>query len=322
MCRARSGDPVAAEFKYVYGPVPSRRLGRSLGIDLVPLKTCTYDCVYCQLGRTPQRTLDRAEYVPLDEVLAEIEQKLPGIAPPDYITLSGSGEPTLYSRMAELVAEIKKRTAVPVAVITNASLLWNERVRESILDADLVVPSLDAGDASLWRHVNRPHPDLAFEAVVAGLRAFRERFAGRLWLEVLLLDGVTGIPSEVRKIASLAATIGPDRVQLNTVARPAAESCALPGSRGRLAELANMFEPPAEVIAEFRTDGRSQEHSGQLDEILDLLKRRPCSLKDVADGLGVPPNEVLKLMDELQQNGQVSVVSRQSGIFYTAGSIS
>ncbi len=312
---------MAAEFKYVYGPVPSRRLGRSLGVDLVPLKTCTYDCVYCQLGRTSQRTLDRAEYVPLDEVLAEIERKLPEIAPPDYITLSGSGEPTLYSRMAELVAGIKKRTAVPVAVITNASLLWNERVRESILEADLVVPSLDAGDASLWRHVNRPHPDLAFETVVAGLRAFREAFGGRLWLEVLLLDGVTGIPSEIRKIASLATRIGPDRVQLNTVARPAAESFALPVSRGRLAELAKMFEPPAEVIAEFRTDGRSQEHSGQLAEILDLLKRRPCSLKDVADGLGVPPNEVLKLMDELQQKGEVSVVSRQSGIFYTAGSI-
>ena len=152
---------------HVFGPVPSRRLGRSLGVDLVPFKTCTYDCVYCQLGRTTNKTMERREWVPLDEVLAELKAKLH--CRPDYITLSGSGEPTLYSRMGELIERVQSMTDTPVAVLTNGSLLWQSEVRAQVMAADLVIPSLDAGNAPMFSAVNRPHETIAFERMIDGL---------------------------------------------------------------------------------------------------------------------------------------------------------
>ena len=180
---------------YIFGPVPSRRLGRSLGVDLVPFKTCTYDCIYCQLGRTTNKTIQRKEWVPLDDVVTELETKLS--SQPDYITLSGSGEPTLYSRTGELIDRIKAVTNVPVAVLTNGSLLWNQEVRARLMNADLVVPSLDAGDEAMFRAVNRPHEDISFERMLQGLIDFRHEFQGKYWLEVFLLAGHNAIAAEV-----------------------------------------------------------------------------------------------------------------------------
>ena len=170
---------------YVFGPVPSRRLGRSLGVDLVPHKTCSYDCIYCQLGATTCKTTERKEWVPLDDVLEQLKAKLS--TAPDYITLSGSGEPTLYSRAEELIDRIKAMTDVPVAVLTNGSLLWQEEVRRQFMKADLVIPSLDAGDEGMFRLVNRPHEDVTFERMLAGLVDFRREFRGAYWLEVFVL---------------------------------------------------------------------------------------------------------------------------------------
>ena len=209
-------------FKYVFGPVPSRRLGRSLGVDLVPFKSCSFDCVYCQVGRTTDKTLERREFVPLDDVLAEVERKLAGDVFPDYITMSGSGEPTLYSRLGELIRGIKARAEVPVAVLTNGSLLSDPAVREELLAADLVVPSLDAGGEALYRRVNRPHIDATYEKLVEGLIAFREAYENALWLEVFLLGSITD--DEARALAETASRVNPDRIQLNTVARPPAEA--------------------------------------------------------------------------------------------------
>ena len=174
---------------YVFGPVPSRRLGRSLGVDLVPFKTCSYDCIYCQLGRTSCKTVERKQWVPLDDVLAELKEKLS--TRPDYITLSGSGEPTLFWRTGELIDRIKAMTDVPVAVLTNGSLLWCKDVRDQLTNADLVIPSLDAGDQSMFRAVNRPHEDISFERMLDGLIAFRKAFGGQYWLEIMLLAGHT-----------------------------------------------------------------------------------------------------------------------------------
>ena len=168
---------------HVFGPVPSRRLGRSLGIDLVPFKICTYNCIYCQLGPTTNLTLERKEWVPFDKVIEEAREKIRSADGIDYITFSGSGEPTLHSRIGELIREFKRLSSIPVAVLTNGSLLWQKDVQDDLLEADLVIPSLDAPDRGLFRHVNRPHPDLAFDQVVEGLVKFRERYHGRIWLE-------------------------------------------------------------------------------------------------------------------------------------------
>jgi len=175
--------------EYIFGPVPSRRLGRSLGIDLVPFKTCTYDCIYCQLGRTTNKTMQRKEWVPTNIVINQLKAKLS--SKPDYITLSGSGEPTLFSRLEELIPKIKGITDIPVAMLTNGSLLWLPEVRNALKSADMVVPSLDAGSSQIFQYVNRPHPDITFSKMLQGLVEFRKDYGGQYWLEVFLLAGVT-----------------------------------------------------------------------------------------------------------------------------------
>ena len=234
----------------VYGPVPSRRLGRSLGIDLVPFKTCTYDCVYCQLGRTTHKTVRRRRWLEAADVIAGVRDRLS--SEPDVIALAGSGEPTLHAGLGEVIDGIKEITSVPVAVITNGSLLSRPSLRHELADADIVLPSLDAPDERLFSLVNRPHASLRLADVVRGMIAFREGYEGQVWLEILLLDWSTGTLAEVERLAALAARIAPDRIQLNTVARPPAESFAEPVSGDRLLEFAEYFTPRAEVIAAHR----------------------------------------------------------------------
>ena len=288
--------------KYIFGPVPSRRLGLSLGVDLIPLKTCSYDCIYCQLIRTTVKTISREEYVSLEEIVEELKIKLREEPRPDYITLSGSGEPTLYSRIGELISEIKKLTSIPVAVITNSSLLWKEEVQESLLEADLLLPSLDVGDEGLFKYVNRPHPDISFEKMVNGLIEFSSKFKNTLWLEILLLGEITDCESEIRKIVPFASKMKPNKIQLNTASRPTAEKFALKVEKEKLDEFANLFEPKAEVIAEFKDDKKSPFNSISKEKALDLIKRRPCSLEDISAGLCINPNEALKILQEMVKN--------------------
>lgn len=301
---------------HVFGPVPSRRLGRSLGVDLVPFKTCSYDCVYCQLGRTTNKTVERREYVPLDDVVADLVNKLP--SRPDYITLSGSGEPTLYSRLDELIDRIHSLTDTPVAVLTNGSLLWDPEVRRQLAAADLVVPSLDGGSESLFQDVNRPHPDIRFERMVDGLVTFRRESAVEYWLEVFILGGYTAVPAEARRIADLARTIGPDRVQLNTVTRPPAEDFAVAVDRARMDELATYFEPPAEVIADYRGTHDLPEFGATRADVLALITRRPCSLEDIVEGLGSHRNEVLKYIEALDAEGLLQKQRVGRRLYYRA----
>lgn len=305
-------------YEHVYGPVPSRRLGRSLGVDLVPFKTCSYDCVYCQLGRTTNKTTTRLEYIPLPEILAEVKSKLAQGEAPDYISLAGSGEPTLNSALGALIREIKAITDIPVAVLTNGSLLWREDVQEELLAADLVLPSLDAGDATLFRCVNRPHNDLSFERMVEGLAAFTRRFTGEVWLEILLLGGVTGIPGEVKKIRALVEHIQPQKVQLNTVVRPPVEEFAFALSMKQMRSLQKIFTGDVEIISETdeglppspATTAASEE------QILDLLERRPCTCADLAKGLDLHLMSAMKEVDLLVAAGKVNTVSIGGKNFY------
>lgn len=281
----------------IFGPVPSRRLGRSLGVDLVPFKTCTYDCIYCQLGRTTTLTVDRREWFPLDDIIEELKGKL--ASSPDWITLSGSGEPTLYSRVGELIERIRSITEIPVAVLTNGSLLWREEVRRELMDAHLVIPSLDAGDQDMFSAVNRPHPSIAFDLMVGGLSAFRNSYHGQYWLEVFILGGHSAMKTEVEKIAACAARIEPDRIQLNTVTRPPAEDFAVGVDLIGMGKLTTLFTPRGEVIADFRGVHGAAEFSATRDTVMDLLCRRPCTIEDIAGGLGIHRNEALKYVEDL-----------------------
>ena len=299
----------------IFGPVPSRRLGRSLGVDLVPFKTCSYDCIYCQLGRTTNKTVERREWVPLGDVLAELKDKL--ATGPDYITLSGSGEPTLYSRLDELIAGIRSMTDVAVAVLTNGSLLWREEVRRQLMDAHLVIPSLDAGHASMFQAVNRPHEGIAFEQMLEGLIDFREEYYGEYWLEVFLLAGHTAVDREVGRIAERVRRIKPDRLQLNTATRPTAEEYAVMVGYRRMSDLAPLFDPPAEVIADYRGVHAQSDFMAGREGVLEMIRRRPCSLDDIADGLNMHRNEAVKYIEELEAEGLLAKRARGSKLFYS-----
>lgn len=302
--------------QHVYGPVPSRRLGRSLGVDLVPFKTCTYDCIYCQLGHTTELTTARRDYVPVDEIMAQLEEKLRAGPAPDYVSLAGSGEPTLHARIGELISRIKSLTSTPVAVLTNGSLLGGRDIQDALREADLVLPSLDAGDAELFSYINRPHADIEFGDMVDGLVTFRERSAKPIWLEVMVLAGITGIRSEVEKIAALARRIRADRVQLNTVTRPPCEEFAYPVSPESLASFARLFGRGASIVNEPRTRRALPAGAVADGDILALLTRRPCTARGISEGLGVHIGEVTKRLDILARRGAVAPVRKDGAVFF------
>jgi wyosine [tRNA(Phe)-imidazoG37] synthetase (radical SAM superfamily) len=306
--------------QHAFGPVWSRRLGRSLGIDLVPFKTCTYDCIYCQLGGTTNKTATRLEYVPLDAVIADAAHRLASGPAPDYVTLSGSGEPTLHARVGELIPALRRLTDRPIAVLTNGSLLWDPEVRHSLLKADLVLPSLDAGDESLFQRVNRPLPGLSLEQVVDGLTTFRQQYTGQIWLEVLLLAGLSAVPEQVERIAQYARQIAPDRVQLNTVARPPAEVYAQPAATQTLSRLATRFSGKVEVIAPEREEDPAPAggtaSAFREEKLLSLIERRPVTVDDIARGLGWPHAEVIKCLHQLVCAGKVTSSMVREAVFF------
>lgn len=280
-------------------------------------KTCTYDCVYCQLGRTTNKTIERKEYIKIEDILAELDVKL-GVDPePDYISLAGSGEPTLNLRISDLIEKIKGMTKIPVAVITNGALLWREEVRDALIGADLVLPSLDAADGAMFRYVNRPQEDIAFAKMISGIDNFIGAFPGSVWLEVFLLAGVTAIPAEVEKFAVLVGKLRPERVQLNTVYRPPAEDFAEAVSVEQLKDFQNYFTGNVEIIVEYPSgpSPAGETVSAEAD-IMALLKRRPCTLQDVSAGLALSPMTVMKELNTLCRLGKVENVTKRGSIFY------
>ncbi len=301
------------ERKFVFGPVLSRRLGRSLGVDPVPLKTCTYDCVYCQLGRTKEKTSSRGAYVSPSEITKELEQVLREVEA-DYITISGSGEPTLNSRIGELISEIKKTTGTPVCVITNSSTLSSEEVRKQLLKADLVVPSLDAGDSETFRKINRPDESVDFESMAEGLVKFAEAFKGSLWLEIMIVEGINDSDDAVRKFIPLIERINPDRIQINTVVRPPAYGDIKGAGKEKLRRIKELLGEKAEIIAPSVSDGHKI--SGPVEEVLKIIQRRPSSPADVAAYAGMNINEAIKHLTRLEKENAVKSEIISGEVYY------
>lgn len=298
--------------EYIFGPVPSRRLGRSLGVDLIPYKTCTYDCVYCQVGRTTQKTVIRKSWVNIDEIISELKKKLS--ANPDFITLSGSGEPTLSSDCGKLIKRIKQITSVPVAVITNGSLLFMPEVRSELLNADVVMPTLAAGDEETFKKINRPAGEITFDKMLDGLISFRREFKGKYWLEVFIVAGLNDSDEEIEKIARCVEKIQPDEVQLNTVTRPPAEK-VFAVSNERMRQIAKKIKN-AEVIADFKSDEKRKDFKIKSNDIIEMLKRRPCSADDIASGLKISKIEALKHIDELIKSSKIEAVTQGHNVYY------
>jgi len=304
-------------YKYIFGPVPSRRFGRSLGVDLTPYKTCSLDCVFCQLGRTTKKTVAREEYIPMTGILGELKEWLKRDGKADYITLSGSGEPTLHSRFGEVLEFVYKNSTIPALLLTNGTMLQLPEVQDAAACADVVKVSLSAWGQASYRWVNRPHPKLRFDDLVEGQKAFRAKFKGELWIEVFLVGGMNSLPAEVRKIAAIAEEIGPDRIQLNTAVRPPAEDFATALSTERMSELSHLFHPTAEVIAEFSATHGVDSHANQ-ETIFSMIKRRPCTAEQIADICGMHFNEVSKYLGNMMQSGKICVERGNTAVYYRA----
>ncbi len=306
-------------YKFLFGPVPSRRLGMSLGVDLVPKKVCSLDCVYCEVGKTTKLTTERKEYIPYEKVINELENYFLNNPVPDFITFSGSGEPTLNSRLGDVLSFIKKaKPNIPVAVLTNGTLLYDESVRRELLDADVVLPSLDAATESVFKKINRPAPNLSLEKHVQGLVDFRKVFKGKIWLEVFILPDYNLNDSELAHIKKAIDRIKPDSVQINTLDRPGTFAGLQPAAKADLESIktalninnANIIAtaPQRKNIKSYRSDAGSA--------ILETISRRPCTLDDLAKILGMHINEINKYLDVLEAENKIKPVRQERGIFY------
>ncbi len=307
--------------KYVYGPVPSRRLGQSLGVDTIPLKTCNWNCVYCQLGRTVPLTNARREYFPSVDILAEVQAALASHQPGeiDWVTFVGSGEPTLHSNIGWLIREVKAITDLPVAVITNGSLLYLPEVRRALAPAHVVMPSLDAGTAVLYRQINRPHPAVTFDRLVAGMVAFRQEYEGKIWVEVMLVQGLNDTETALQEIAAVLRRIRPNEVHINLPTRPPAETWVRPSdaegllrARAILGDIATVVHP---IEGEFDLSG----YETAVDAIIAIITRHPMRQEELERTLARwTPDRVQEALADLADSGRVQVVERYGARFWSA----
>jgi wyosine [tRNA(Phe)-imidazoG37] synthetase (radical SAM superfamily) len=308
---------MAKKYSHLFGPVPSRRFGQSLGVDLTPYKTCSLDCIFCQLGRTLNKTVTRREYVSTDAVISELRHWLNTNGKADYITLSGSGEPTLHSQFGKVIEFINNNSSIPTALLTNGTLLNLPEVRKSACEAKVVKISLSAWDQASYEQVNRPYPNLQFDQLVEGQKAFRARYKGQLWMEVFLISGINSRPDQLRNISLLAKKITPDHIHLNTAVRPPSEDVGMALSEQEMSALAPLFHPRAEVMAEFNADLSKHVLANQAT-ILAMLQRRPCTAKQIAAGFDMHFNTVTKYLGQLMRTHRIRSENRNADVYYVA----
>lgn len=308
-------------YKFLFGPVPSRRLGMSLGVDLVPKKFCSLDCVYCEVGKTTKLTVERKEYIKYDKIKQELTHYFENNPNPDYITFSGSGEPTLNISIDKILKFIKQnKPNIPVAVLTNGTLLYEKSVREAILSADVVLPSLDAATEDVFKKINRPAKDLNFDKYIKGLIDFRKEFKGKIWLEVFILPNYNDTENELTEIKNTILKIKPDLVQLNTLDRPGTVLDLCAAKREELQKIVDFLDlynveiiaasPERKNIRSYRNDKETA--------IMETIERRPCTLDDLNKILGIHVNEINKYLDVLEADKKIETVKQDRGTFYRA----
>jgi len=305
--------------KYLFGPVNSRRLGLSLGIDLLPAKICNFSCIYCEVGPTTIFTCERKEYTPTREIIEEIDFFLAtsGQAMPiDVFTITASGEPTLHSGLGEIINHLKAKTGLPVAVLTNGSLLYREDVRQELQHADIVIPSLDSAREESFRKINRPAQCAKLQEIIDGLCLFARNFRGELWLEILLSKGINDSAEDLAALRQALIDIKPTKIQLNTVVRPPLEEFAKPLTETELAEISRQLPGTVEIIADFRNRKRENTRSAKKTELLEMLRRRPCTETDICEALNLDGNLTARLLKELTASGEIAHSAHMGKIYY------
>jgi wyosine [tRNA(Phe)-imidazoG37] synthetase (radical SAM superfamily) len=308
-------NKINSGYRYIFGPVPSRRLGVSLGVDLLPAKICTLDCIYCECGKTKTLTTCRKEYVPSDKVESEIRDYLSGNPGLDYITFSGSGEPTLHSCIGELINFLKcDYPRYRVALLTNGTLLNEPAVLKQVLDADLVKVSLDSGLVESFARINRPHSALELSKITDGLINFRNIYQKELWVEVFLVKNINDNETELGKIKDFLKLIRPDKIHLNTLDRPGTESWVEAVEKSVMENIAGYFED-ARIIG--RPDSKGSGFSGDITGFITAtVKRRPCTAADVSRILNITDDEAEKYLEILSEKGEIGKKIMPRGVFY------
>jgi len=307
------------EYKHIFGPVPSRRLGISLGVDLVTHKICSLDCVYCECGKTTELTLEQKEYVRFKDVVKELDHYWQHNVDPDYITFSGSGEPTLNSKLGQVIEYIKKKKPqIKVAVLTNSSLFSDPQVRKALLNADLVVPSLDAVSKKTFARINRPNPVLDVHKVVKGIETFAKEYTGKIWLEVFILPGINDSRPDLLLLKEAIERINPELIQLNTLDRPGTMSGIEPASRLELEDVIKFLGfHNIEIIAKVDGDIKARiQREDVKAAVIETIHRRPCTKKDLLQILGVEKQVIDKVINSLEQEKTIVGKTRKRGVFY------
>lgn len=304
---------------HIFGPVSSRRLGRSLGIDLIPLKICTYNCVYCECGATTHLTTKRAVFFPIEELYAELSDFLSSSPILDFITFSGSGEPTLSLSIGEVIRFLKDNyPSYRVAVLTNGSLLSDPDVRRDLLPADVVLPTLSTVVKQTFLKIHHPDPGISLERILTGLVQFRREYSGEIWLEVFIIPGINTSDEELVGLLKLIREIKPDRVQLNTLDRPGTEEWVIPANRAELDQVQIMLDTATPEIVESYPSRVQKTSYGEdkVEQIYELLKRRPCTVEDLTSSTGLHFMEVKKLLREMAGTHDLLVKRGDRGFFY------
>ncbi len=306
-------------YKHLFGPVPSRRLGMSLGIDLIPKKVCSLNCVYCEVGKTTKLTVERLEYVKYDEVIAELKQFMSDNPKIDYITFSGSGEPTLNSRIGEVLNYVKiNYPDIKTAILSNGTLFSYKKLITEVLQADVILPSLDAASQSVFEKINRPHSTLKIGTYIQGLIDLRATYKGEIWLEVFFLKDYNDSKAELDLLKNAILKINPDIVQLNTLDRPGTLGGLISLSKIELQEIINYWNlPNVEIIASVQDRTSIGSYSGDIETaILETIARRPCTLDDLHRFLGIHVNEINKYLGTLEAANKIVTVNIERGVFY------
>jgi len=307
------------EYKYLFGPVPSRRLGLSLGVDLVPLKTCSLDCIYCECGRTTELIIDRKEYVPTEEVIKELDHYLKKTPELDYITFSGSGEPTLHNKIGEIVSFLKSNYPdIKIALLTNSTLLHNRSLQNEIINIDLLLPSLDAVSEDIFKKINRPSVDITVIKMIDGLIEFRKKFKGLIWIEMFIIQGINDSDKEIELFKETLTNIKPDKIQLNSLDRPGTESWVSKSSEDNLIKIKDLLSPlPVEIIAKYQKGTRPLFEQENIEKkILSILYRRPCTIEDIQKITGLKAVEINKYIQILIATRAIFVDEQERGLFY------
>lgn len=309
------------EKKYLFGPVPSRRLGLSLGVDLVRAKTCSQDCVYCEAGDTTDLTLERREYVPVDDVLRQLDTYLSTKPELDYVTFSGAGEPTLNNRIGEVVDFMRSRyPQYRLCLLTNGSLLDVEEVAAAAQNTDLVIPSLDASNEAEFIKINRPVPGYTLARLTNALISFRHRYRGAYWLELFVVPGVNDSVESIDRFAQLVKQISPDKVQLNTLDRPGCVDWIAPASENTIMQ----FMEAIGKVASVEAVGKYRHHryrnatfdTDTLHRVLELVERRPCTAADISAALGIAIEQSTVDLETMAAAGKLTRIARPRGMFY------